>query len=193
MPDLERRPVLYVFFGLIASGKSTLASAWAGRHGLAYHNSDRVRKELAGLAPETPQREAVDGGIYTAEFSRRTYDRLLELAAALLAAGRSVVLDGSYQARAERDRLRLLAAGHGADLRFVLCRCEEEIMRRRMEERLRDPQAVSDGRWEVYLLQRQRFEPPTELEAAEVLELDTAAPIGELLEKLDRRFAGRQS
>jgi len=69
-----------VFFGMIATGKSYLAAAWAKRHGCSYYNSDRVRKELAGLVPESRQGVAVDQGIYSRDFSRKTYDRLLLLA-----------------------------------------------------------------------------------------------------------------
>ena len=76
MPQPEN--LLLVFFGMIATGKSYLASAWAKQYDLPYYNSDRVRKELAGLPPETGQQEEVDKGIYTPEFSRRTYDALIE-------------------------------------------------------------------------------------------------------------------
>ena len=49
-----------VFFGMIASGKSTLGEAWAGRHRAPYHNTDRVRKELAGLRPTDRRPEAAE-------------------------------------------------------------------------------------------------------------------------------------
>ena len=45
------RQTLAVFFGMTASGKSTLALAWAKRCQAPYYNTDRVRKELAGLQP----------------------------------------------------------------------------------------------------------------------------------------------
>ena len=41
---------------MIATGKSTLAAKWAARQGAPYFNSDRVRKELAGL----PAKEGID-------------------------------------------------------------------------------------------------------------------------------------
>lgn len=181
---------LLVFFGLIATGKSTLAAAWAEQAGCSYHNSDRVRKELAGLAPQERQREGMNQGIYTSEFSRRTYDRLLELAEQDLAEhpGGCVVLDGSYQSRAERDRLRERLARSGRSLIFVHCVCDEDEMRRRMAVRAKDPTAVSDGRWEVYLGQKERFQPPDELGEAELIAVETRAPLAELLAGLARRL-----
>lgn len=175
-----------VFFGMIATGKSYLAAAWARRHGCAYYNSDRIRKELAGLVPESRQAAAVDQGIYSQEFSRRTYDQLLILAEQDLdiKPGACVVLDGSYQARCERQRVQESLAGKAGVL-FVHCICSEEMMRERMEQRQHDPQAVSDGRWEVYLQQKVRFEMPSELRPEQLLTIDTNQPLDTLLILLD--------
>ena len=175
-----------VFLGMIASGKSYLAAAWARHHGCAYYNSDRVRKELAGLVPESRQAAAVDQGIYSREFSRRTYDQLVLLAEQDLDArpGACVVLDGSYQARSERQRVRESLAGKARVL-FVHCICPEEVMRERMEQRQHDPQAVSDGSWEVYLQQKTRFEMPSELGAGQLITIDTNQSLDALLVLLD--------
>ncbi len=175
---------LYCFYGLIASGKSTLAEAWAKSIGASYHNSDRVRKELAGLAANCPQQASFNAGIYSSEFSRLTYDALLTRAAADLDSQRAVVVDGSYQARAERARLRELAQRLGVEIRFILCRCPEELMRERMALRAQDPNAVSDGRWEIYLQQKGRFEAPDELPPGESMIMDTDAPVDTLLARL---------
>ncbi|MFZ5775176.1 MAG: AAA family ATPase [Thermodesulfobacteriota bacterium] len=179
-----RPPELFVFLGLIASGKSTLAQAWAEHRGIRYHNSDVVRKELAGIAPNAPRRESVDQGIYTAEFTARTYGALLSRAEAALTQAPGVVLDASYQRREDRDAVRGLASRLGARVYFILCLCPEDEMRRRMEARGRDPLAVSDGRWEIYLKQKERFEPPDELPPGELLTVSTDRPVDELVQAL---------
>ncbi len=178
------RNKLTVFFGLIASGKSTLAEAWALETGARYVNSDRVRKELAGLAANAPQKASFAAGIYSPEFSRKTYDVLLSRAEAELGDKHAVVLDGSYQSRAERARVCDLARRQGARLLFVLCRCPEVVMKERMDRRAQDPNAVSDGRWEIYLQQKERFEAPEELEPSELITIDTEAPVSTLLDRL---------
>jgi len=175
---------LYAFMGLIASGKSTLAAAWAAEVGAAYYNSDRVRKELAGLAPTAGREAAWNQGIYSGEMTRRTYDELLARAEEDLRQGRAVVLDASYQARPERDRVRALAERAGRDCFFVHCVCPEDEMRRRMAIRARDPLAVSDGRWEIYLAQKEKFELPTEIEAAHCITISTVAPVPSLVASL---------
>jgi len=158
-----------VFFGMIASGKSTLAERFARSHDLLYLNTDRVRKELAGLAPTERRPDGIDQGIYTADFTRRTYAAMLARAAESLAAGRGVVLDGSYSRRQERDAVRECAARAGVPVSFILCTCDDETVAERLAQRARDQEAVSDGRWEIYQYQKDHFDWPDTNEQAYIL------------------------
>lgn len=175
---------IFVFMGMIASGKSTLARLWAEREGLACYNSDVVRKELAGSAPEDDCRDDFGGGIYTPEMTRRTYDALLDLAGAELGGGRSVVLDASYSAAGERTLVLALAERVGARPVFVHCFCADDETARRLEIRAQDPDAVSDGTWQVYLKQKTGFEPPAELASGMLVAMDTNKPPSLLLADL---------
>ena len=179
--------LLLIFFGMVATGKSYLASAWAKQYDLPYYNSDRVRKELAGLTPETGQQEEVDKGIYTPEFSRRTYDALIEYADHHFLADKQacVVLDGSYQSLIERDLLRKHFAGR-VQLVFVHCFCSEKVVKKRLDMRAGDPDAVSDGNWQIYLTQKKRFQVVTDKE--QVIEIDTDAPIEMLVKKITTKL-----
>jgi predicted kinase len=180
---------LFIFFGLIATGKSTLARNWAAKGEMAYYNSDRVRKELAGLAPECRRKESLDQGIYTKEFSRKTYSAMLERAEKELSRGGRVVLDGSYMAEDERRRVREMADSCGADLCFILCECPETVIKERLAQRAQDPNAVSDGRWDIYLQQKKRFTPPVELPPEQLLVFSTADPVDKLLAELEKQLA----
>lgn len=184
--------LLLVFFGMIATGKSYLASAWAEKYGVPYYNSDRVRKELAGLVPQSAQQEAVDQGIYTPAFTRRTYDALLDHADHYFCkdARACVVLDGSYHSEKERALLRDRFAGRVRIL-FIHCFCSEDVVKSRLAERALDSQAVSDGRWEIYLAQKERFQPVTASERVQVIELDTNAPLELLLNQVDQNIRKR--
>jgi predicted kinase len=188
MPQPEN--LLLVFFGMIATGKSYLASAWAKQYGLPCYNSDRVRKELAGLTPETGQQEEVDKGIYTPEFSRRTYDALIEHAKSHFQTDKQacVVLDGSYQSLRERDLLREHFTGQ-VRLVFVHCFCSEKVVKARLAVRAADPDAVSDGNWEIYLAQKKRFQPVTAGE--EVIEVDTDASVETLVRMVNKEVMNR--
>ena len=177
---------IVVFMGMIASGKSYLAAAWAARHGFPYFNTDMVRKRLAGMDATEARPEGVGQGIYSAEYTRRTYDAMLSSAEENLRDPSvfCVVLDGSYQSEAERDRVRRRFEG-AARIVFVLCTCNEEVTQARLALRAADPTAVSDGRWEIYLAQREIFEFPEELPGEQFRRFETDAPLEVMLERLD--------
>lgn len=181
--------LLLIFFGMIATGKSYLASAWAQQFDLPYYNSDRVRKELAGLRPESEQQEGVDQGIYTPEFSRRTYDTLIKRAGTHFEKDSSacVVLDGSYQSLAERDLLRKYF-GEQVRIVFVHCSCGELVVKERLAIRADDPLAVSDGNWSIYQAQKRRFQGLTVQEQGRAITIDTDAPVDALVEQVNNEL-----
>jgi len=180
---------IFVFFGLIASGKSTLAEGFARQYDLPYHNTDRVRKELAGIDAGRPMAEGYGRGIYAGEYSRKTYQAMLDRARGEIRSGRAgVVLDGSYHSREERDKVRRLAAAEGVAVIFIHCVCGEDEVKRRLAERARDPQAVSDGRWEIFLVQKNVFQAPDELPGSELVTLNTELPVAQLLHTLGQEL-----
>ena len=113
------QPALYVFFGLIASGKSTLAELFAATHDFPYYNTDRVRKELAGIAANERRPDGMGQGIYTPEFNERTYQTMLDSAAQDFNKGATgVVLDGSYSKATDRHKVSELASALTARILF---------------------------------------------------------------------------
>jgi len=180
---------VYVFFGLIASGKSTLAEEFSNRYDLPYFNTDVVRKELAGLDPVSRQSATFNQGIYTQEFSRKTYQAMLDLTTIKIRSGhKGVVVDGSYSSKDERGRVLEQAAALNARCFFIQCVCSDKIVRERLKIRARDPQAVSDGRWEIYLAQKESFQPPSELEPSQLISFETELPVALLVENLATRL-----
>ena len=167
--------------GLIASGKSTLAQAFADEFSISYFNTDVVRKKLAGKIPHSRQGSDFNQGIYTPEFSRLTYDALIEHARSELLGNKSVVLDGSYSSTAERQRVAECAKQCKASLYFILCYCDEEETKRRLALRAQDANAVSDGTWGIYQQQKKSFQFPEELSQQNVLVLDTKRSLPDLL------------
>jgi predicted kinase len=178
-------PTIYVFFGLIASGKSTLAELFAAENNFPCYNTDRVRKELAGIG--ATDRDGMDRGIYTPEFTDKTYQAMLNRAEQDLKQGReAVVLDGSYSREQDRAKVIRLAGSLEAAVFFILCSCSELEVKRRLALRAQDPNAVSDGHWEIFVLQKKKFALPEELAAEQLLELDTEAEPDQLLRRLQQ-------
>jgi predicted kinase len=144
----------------MGAGKTTLARALGRSRGWPVIESDQVRKSLAGLAPTARVALPFGQGIYAEDFSTRTYGEMRRQAAVHLAAGQSVILDGSFKRAGERELVRLLALEYRAAALFVYCECSPEEARRRLGIRVADPQATSDGRLELFEAQAGDFDPP---------------------------------
>jgi predicted kinase len=151
--------LIVVVFGLMGTGKSSRSRALADSLGWPVIHSDAVRKLLAGLQPTDRVPVAFGKGIYDEDFSTRTYTEMLRIAAAHLAAGQNVILDASYKRTVERARVRQLARSQEARVVFVYCECPREVARERLGIRLTDPEAISDGRVELFADQARDFDP----------------------------------
>jgi aminoglycoside phosphotransferase family enzyme/predicted kinase len=177
------KPVLFITVGLVGTGKSTLAQALAGRLGLAVISSDVTRKQLAGVPINEHRFEGFDGGIYSAELSRNTYDKMFSGAEGILSDGGSVILDASFIKAEERLKAKRVAQEAGADFFIVECRLDEENIKKRLARRLKRG-SVSDGRWEIYQPQKEAFDPVKEAAPQKHAIVDTSRPLGENIKQI---------
>lgn len=141
------------------TGKTTLAGGVADRLGYVVVSSDRVRKELAGLAGEAPAGAAVGEGLYDPAHTRRTYAELLRRAEALLARGESVVLDASWTDAAERGAAAAVAERSSSRLVALRCELDERRALERVLARAAAGEGISDADATVARVLR-RAEPP---------------------------------
>jgi aminoglycoside phosphotransferase family enzyme/predicted kinase len=186
-------PDLYVFFGLSGTGKTVIASAWAKNHQLPFYNSDRVRKgSVARIPTEERHWEPFGEGIYSQQQTLKTYKALACLAGKHLMQGEPVILDATYRDREERLRLLGLAREAKANIHFILCTCPEQEIKERLTQRARIETQVSDGRWEIYLKQKEVFAPTDDLDQDHLMVLPTNRPIAELLDELDNKFPNQR-
>lgn len=173
-----------IFMGMVASGKSYLAEAIVKETSCAYFSSDVLRKELAGLDGESRQWSPVGAGIYSPEMSRKTYDEMLERARAAVSQKQPlVILDGSYNKTEERARVQEGLVDL-CKIRFVYCYCDRDVAYSRMANRGKDALAISDGRPLIYEHQLKTYELPRELNGEELLEVNTDAEIGLLVQEV---------
>jgi hypothetical protein len=126
--------------------------------------------------------------IYTPEWNRKTYQRLEKLAGERLEKSASVLVDGSFIRRGDRDVFAALARTAGCRLIILRLNCPPETVRLRIESRAQDNSSVSDGTWEVYEQQSVLLEEP-ESEEGLVIQLDaTLTPelmVEQVLKHLD--------
>jgi hypothetical protein len=173
-----------VICGLMGVGKTTVAQALGQAWGWPVIHSDTVRKCLAGLAPTTPARFEFGQGIYSEDFSQRTYTEIRRQAEELLEAGATrVILDASYKSAEERARIRELGRNKGARVVFVYCLCPHEVVQERLLQRAKNTSAISDGRLELLDLQMEDFAPLTEADQP-LLRLDTGRGLGKVLQEV---------
>jgi uncharacterized protein len=151
------RPRLLLVMGLSGAGKSTLAAIAAGQLGAIRLRSDVERKRIHGLAPT--DRSGAAQALYGAEATRRTYERLGQLAQGLLEAGHSVVVDAALLRQGERDALRERARRLGLPFLLLECVAAPERMEARLEERAAADSDASDAGVEVLRRQRSQAEP----------------------------------
>ncbi len=150
-----RKPCLVLVGGLPGTGKSTLALALAEHAGFAVIRSDVVRKELAGVAANAPGASAFGEGIYSAEWTERTYAECLNRAEALLFDGQRVLVDANFRQDAWRRAFLEAATRWGVPSGFLHCQAEADVVRERLANRRGD---ASDANWNVYLKAAESWE-----------------------------------
>ncbi|SEF17530.1 hypothetical protein SAMN05216533_8379 [Streptomyces sp. Ag109_O5-10] len=121
--------------GLPGSGKSTLSGALADRLGVTLLSSDRIRKELAGIPAGQSAAAGFGEGLYTPEWTARTYAALLDRAAVLLSLGESVVLDATWSDARQREAAVRTAERTHADLVALHCRVPDDVSAGRLSTR----------------------------------------------------------
>ncbi len=157
-------PTLLITCGISGSGKTTASTArlldpaGAAAGSILRLRSDVERKRLFGLAPQDSSGSTLDGGIYTAEATARTYARLRRLARDLLAAGWPVIVDAAFLKREERTSFRALADELGAGFNILLAEAPAAELRRRLVARSGD---ASEATIAVLEKQLEWFEPLT--------------------------------
>jgi hypothetical protein len=160
--------------GLSGSGKTAVAGMLAEQLGGVRLRSDVERKRLFGLAPT--DRADASLGLYAADATRRTYERLQALAGAALRAGVPVVVDAASLRRDERDAMRALARRLGVPFHLALCEAPPAVLRERLLHRQAGGRDASDATVEVLERQQQFTEWPAADEAGNLLRIATDRP-----------------
>jgi len=137
--------------GLSGTGKSTLAAALAPSLGARVLRSDVIRKRLFEVSPETQ----LPASAYTSQVSRRVYRTLRRMAADVLAAGYSVIVDAVSLKPEERRSFQAIAEAAGVPFAGLWLAAPAKTMDRRLRARRHD---ASDASPEV-LAQQLRQDP----------------------------------
>ncbi|MBI5886755.1 MAG: AAA family ATPase [Deltaproteobacteria bacterium] len=151
------RPMLVVVRGLSGTGKTTLAQAISQAADMPVVSSDIVRKRLAGMRTDEHASNAYNEGIYSPEFTDKTYNALIDEAGRMLASGRPVIVEATFASAGRLDAAIEAAIGAGARVRIIECRADDEIVKRNMAARAAIG-TVSDADFAIYKRQKEGFE-----------------------------------
>lgn len=137
---LRPRPArLIAIGGLSGSGKTTIAEALAAHvgapPGARIVESDRIRKALHGVAPET----RLPDKAYRPEVSQKVYREMAWRAGLILSEGGSVVADGVFDRKTDRERIGKEAAEHGLPLLGIWLQADPAVLWQRVNERKSGP------------------------------------------------------
>jgi predicted kinase len=180
--------MLLIVCGMIATGKSTIAWLLSALTGFAVLSSDRVRKELAGVAPTAHKTNDYQQGIYSEEFTRLTYERLLATAEKRLAAGEGAIIDATFGKPQHRQQFLALASRFNIPVFFVESRADESTIANRLQERKKANNETSDATWEIYQRMSREFKSFSDLPENCHLPINTGNELLPALSKLEMRF-----
>jgi hypothetical protein len=176
-------PALIITHGLSGSGKTWLSQQLLEALDAVRVRSDIERKRLHGLAPAERSGSGIASGIYAPDASRRTYAHLAELAATILRAGHTVIVDAAFLKHSQRDQLHTVANERRVPFVILDIEVTENILRQRLRQRAAQQHEVSEAGLTVLDHQLATREPLADTERRHVLGVDGAVPDLPFLER----------
>jgi len=168
------KPALIIMRGLSASGKSTVSQQLLEQLGAVRIRSDVERKRLFTSGVCESAASDIDEGIYTAQASEQTYAKLRDLAAGIISAGFSVIIDAAFLRHHQRKPFEVLANQLGVSYTIIEVTAPIEVLQQRIVMRKND---VSDADLKVLNNQVKHWKPLWEYECNDALKINTEKPL----------------
>ncbi len=146
--------MLIVFAGFSGTGKSYLAKKLQKDLNCPYLNSDKIRKDIAHIAATNHVFEKFGEGIYSKKMTELTYSNMINKAKKLLESEKFVIIDATFISKEMQKKL----IDSNIDYIFFWCYATDDIIKERLEKRLKEKNNISDATWEIYLKQKENFE-----------------------------------
>jgi len=181
----ESKPCLIITHGVSGSGKSTVTGQLLEHMGAIRIRSDVERKRLFNIKPEENVEAGHSEGIYSAEATQSTYERLTELADNIIKAGYTVIIDAAFLQFEQREQFRKFAVDKDVPFIIVEFTTAIETLRRRIQDRQND---VSDANLAILEKQFSTCESlrSDERDNAMMVDTESDVDIQSLVEQIDR-------
>ena len=168
-------PAIVILHGFSGSGKTTVARRLAAALGGIQLRADVERKRLFGLGRLARTGATLAAGIYSADATRQTYERLAALARTIVESGYVAIVDASFLNREQRDRFRSLAQAAGLPFVIIDCIAPIRVMLERIGSRAVRGDDASEADRDVLVHQMDTADPLGGDERPAVVTCDTSA------------------
>ena len=176
---------LVITHGVSAVGKSHVAMRLVESLGAVRLRSDIERKRLFADKSQA-------SGLYDADASVATYQRLHELAAVVLRAGFPVIIDATYLKQQQRGAAAAVAEATGVPFLILDCEAPQAVIAGWLEQRQAQSNDPSDATLAVIEAQQASREPLTTEETLQSKRVETnkSSDLDSLVENLRQRLPG---
>ncbi len=140
-----QQPALFITHGLSGRGKSTLSGPLVEPLAAMRIRSDRERRRLFGKGRREGEAATIGEGVYSEGATRQPYEKLAELAEAVLGSGYSAIIDATFLERQQRNPFKQLADCLGVPTRILFFRADADVLRQRIRERQREGSDISEA------------------------------------------------
>ncbi len=171
------QPAMVITHGASGSGKSFSARLLAMWLPAVQVRSDVERKRISGLEPKADSGSEPWNGVYSEEFTRRTYQRLLDLAEDLVAYGFITIVDATFLKREQRQLFADMAGRMLVPFLILDMRFAEEELHERVRSRIEHGHSVSEADENILDTQLQIAEPLAVEEMASVVVVTKDHPL----------------
>lgn len=174
-------PAVLLVCGRSGCGKSTLAHSLAALLGWKYVNSDFTRKETFQLPIYQRTPSEIRQGLFTERITDQVYQVLLNDTLTQVSSQRPVLVDATFGQARHRTRFVEALSRLGVPYLFVELKASDEAVKRRLKQRDKEIEAVSDARLENFDLLRHLYQEPEEVSPEHLLPVNAEADKEELV------------
>lgn len=178
------KPCLTITHGLSGSGKTTIAKKVVKYCGAIQINSDIIRKHLFGMSLYADSNSGLNSGLYTAEATKETYTKLKTLTEIIIKGGFTALVDATFLQHSQRTSFYKLAKKLKTPFYILHCQVNHFEIKQRVNDRLKNPERISEANLNILMAQKKILEPLTNLEKKYVLSITKQTAIKNILEKI---------
>ena len=175
--------ILIITFGLTGCGKSFISKILKKKlKNSILIRSDKIRKEIFGISPYKKVIVPYGKGIYSEKISDEVYKKMIKIADDFLKNNKNVIIDASFLKLKWRKKAKEVALKNNSKFFIIAPFCSENKIKERLLKRKRD---ISDGRWEIYLKQKENYDEINEDEKKYTIFIDNSKSKKEILKEID--------